>query len=207
VLNKLRAKFPYELQWSERLGFINYQNHDMSSAFSVLVPMLDKGLMDQMNPVSVLIAAEAAYVKGDNDKAIEILEKVHESQPNDMVTLNNLVYSLAQNPKTLVRAQTLLPRLLAPKLESAAVFDTAATVYFKAGKIKQAAEFTRKALKLVRPGDHAEDEIHLNAAEVFIRIGDLKEARAELDIVSRIGKRSRGAEARRRALVSALGKK
>lgn len=205
LLNKVRAQFPNDHQWSEYLGFINFQNHDIAAAFNVLVPMLDKGLMGKMHGASVLLAAEAAYIEGHNNKATEILEKAYESQPNNIVVLNNLVYSLAQNPGTLARAEALLPKLLAAKMESASVFDTAATVYCKAGKIQQAAEFTRRALKLVQSTDNALDELHLNAAEVFIRLGEFKDARAQLDIVSRIGQRSQAIEKRRQTLVTALG--
>jgi len=207
MLNKLRAKFPDDPQWGERLGIVNFQNNDMSAAFSELSPMIDKGLMGKMTGMGVLMAAEAAHSEGHEDKAIEILEQAYATHTNNVVVLNNLIYSLAQSPKTLPRAQALLPRMLliSQKVESSSVYDTIATVYFKTGKFKQAAEFTRKALKLVRPGDHSADELHLNAAEIFIQMGEFKEARAELDIVSRIAHKSKEVEDRRRALVTALG--
>lgn len=207
LLNRLHTQFPADPQWPERLGILYFQKGDTRAAYGVFSSMVAKNLADRMQVPSLLVVAEAARLEGLNREAAEILARAYERCPDNSDILNNFIYVLASDQKTLGQAQALLPRLLEKRKDSSSVFDTAAVVYFKAGLLRRAAEFSEKALQLVRPGDYAAAEIHLNAAEIRLLMGDCNAARTELNLARRPDLLPLAIERRRRTLLSAVEKK
>ncbi len=152
VLDKLRTKFPDEIKWTVKLGDFYLRNGKAQSALSVLESML----VNQPGNIelkTLLLASEAARQSGDLPKCVSILEKAYTMYPASPSVLNNLIYTLALDRKTLPRAMSLLPKLLEVWGDSLAALDTAAVVYFHAGKPDKAAECLKKAIKQVDSTD------------------------------------------------------
>jgi len=171
-------------QWAERLGWLYFENRDLKRALTVLMPVITEDLRT-VKVQSLLQAAEAARWEGNSVRAIDILEAAHAMYPKRMAVLNNLVYNLAQQPKTLERARTLLPGLLAMGEESFVVYDTASMVHLQSGQMDLAKQYMEKAQKLIDKDDYAAPEVGLNAARVLLRAGDYEAARRKVDEVRR----------------------
>ena len=118
-----------------------------------LIPMI------QTQPASfelrrMLLAAEAAQKAGRLDEAVSILDTAYTIYPSDRIILNNLVYNLALDRKTLPRAVRLLPGLLEAWGEDCiAVMDTAALVYRQSNQPVKAKVYLEKASDLVEKTD------------------------------------------------------
>jgi exosortase/archaeosortase family protein len=182
ALEYLREHAPKEGRWSERLAQTYFERGDARRAMAIFSEVLSddfKGARVQ----SLLMASEAARLQGDTSNAISILDSAHALYPDRVSILNNLVYSLAQNPATVPRATKLLPRLLELSGESFAVLDTAATVHLKAGDIKTADQYMQKALKSLNSKDYGAAETRLSAAEIDYRMGRFDDARSQLKII------------------------
>ncbi|MEI6807544.1 MAG: archaeosortase/exosortase family protein [bacterium] len=207
ILKRLREKFPSDPQWPERLCSFYFQNGNMRAVSSVFESIIENKLTARTNVPNLLVAAEAARLEGHIKETIDILTRALERAPDNIDVQNNLIYILAQDPKTIGRAQALLPKLLARAQPSSAVLDTAAVVYLKANDLGKALEFSKKALNLVRPEDYAADELHLNAAEIYFLMGDYTSARSELKLSHQDSRQPLIIENRRLSLMSALENK
>jgi Tfp pilus assembly protein PilF len=184
ALEYLREHAPAEKLWAERLGQVYFWQHDAERALAVLSPLIAEDIRG-VRVQSLLLAAEAARLEGQSGKAVGILETAYAMYPEQMKVLNNLVYNLAQNPRTVQRARDLLPSLLAMSGESFTVYDTAATVYLRSGQIESAKRYMDKALKLIDQNGYGVQEVKLNAAEIMIHSGEYDEARRRLEELRR----------------------
>jgi exosortase/archaeosortase family protein len=166
-------------RWAEALGSLYFQKGDMRRALTIFGSVIDedtKGVQVR----TLLLAAEAARLDDKDERAIRILEAAYALHPEQIGVLNNLIYLLAQNPQTLDRAKSLLPKLLELGGDRFAVMDTAAMVALRSGDSAQAKEWMDKALKRLNDGDYATTEVRLNAAEIDIQNGDIEAARRAL---------------------------
>jgi exosortase len=178
ALEYLRSKRPEETAWAERLGQVTFLRGDTQRALSVLSPLIHAGARG-MRVQSLLMAAEAARLEGLDSRNLAILESAYSAYSDRLSILNNLVYSLAQNPATVSRALELVPELLAKGGDSFVVLDTVAVVYLRAGKLTEARRYMDQALAILNQDDYAAAEVTLNAAEILFRAGEYKEARAK----------------------------
>jgi len=166
-------------RWAEALGALYFQKGDMRRALTIFGSVIDadtKGVQVR----TLLLAAEAARLDAKDEHAIRILEVAYALHPEQVSVLNNLVYLLAQHPRTLERAKTLLPKLLEIGGDQFAVLDTAAMVALRSGDITKAQTLMEKALAMLDEGEYAAREVKLNAAEVLMRGGDIEAARLTL---------------------------
>lgn len=184
ALEYLTGKFPGELEWVEKLGYVYFQKGDVKRSLRVLWPVIDESA-SSMRVQSLLLAAEAARLEGKPQDAAGILETAYALNPDRLSVLNNLIYNLSQSAGTLGRAKELLPQLLEVGGESFAVLDTAAMVYLRSGDVRQASEYMNRALKLAPKDDYSFLEVRLNAAEVLVRMGRLEEAVRMLEEIRR----------------------
>jgi predicted Zn-dependent protease len=127
--------------------------------------------------------------------------------PTDLNVLNNLIFTLAQDPLYIADALSLLPTLLNNANNDFAIHDTAALVYTRAGNLPEAEKHMQKALSLVKKGDYAWLEVYLNAAEAQIKLGKLREARESLSLILKTQERSSIIDARARELQDELSRK
>jgi len=179
ALEYLREKQSRNPRWAAMLGRIYFQKGDMQRSLSIFSSVL-KGDTRNIDVGTLILAAEAARRKSKMNKAIGILEAAYAMQPDQLNVLNNLVYLLAQNPRTLPRARALLPKLEPKAKESFAVMDTVAVVYMKSGDLENARKWMRNARASIDDNSYSAPEVRLNTARLLIKDGKYDEARANL---------------------------
>jgi tetratricopeptide (TPR) repeat protein len=208
ALESLASHYPDESTWIERLGEVYFQSGQTDRALSVLEDALAREVgYKQTLPKTHLLAAEAARREGNIPRAIKILQDAHTRYPTDMNVLNNLIFSLAQDPMYVSEAIPLLPSLLKNQANNFAILDTVALVYLRTGKLAEAEHHMLKALSLVKKSDYAWQEVYLNAAEIQLRLGKLREANETLSSIFKSIDRSSIIDARARALQDELVRK
>ena len=182
ALEQLTTRYPNEARWAEALGDVYFQKGEMDRAFAVLEAAIQKAGND-VGLHSLLVAAEAARIESLPDRSVRLLELAYSKHPESFEVLNNLVYYLAQDPRTLARAKEMLPPLLKAGGESFAALDTAAVVCLKSGDLRQAELYMNRALRLVRRENSAWSEMNLNAAEIQYALGKLEQAQRTLELL------------------------
>lgn len=208
ALEGLAAKYPDESIWAERLGEIYFQKGQTDRALGVLEDALAREVgHKQALPRTYLLAAESARREGNIPRAVKILRSAYVRYATDMNVLNNLIFTLAQDPMYVAEAMALLPTLLDSKRDDFAIHDTAALVYMRSGNLADAEKHMKKALTLVKKGDYAWLEVYLNAAETQIRMGKLREAHESLALILKNPQRSSLMDARARELQDELSRK
>lgn len=205
ALEELSARYPQEVVWTAQLGEVYFRKGQTDRALGVLEDALarEEG-KKQALPRTYLLAAESARREGNIGRAIRILKMCRDKYPDDVNVLNNLIFTLAQDPLYAGEAAALLPELLKSKRDDFAIYDTAALVFMRAGDLKRAEEYMKKALALVKRGEYAWLEVYLNAAEAQIRLGKFKEARDSLSLVMKSPERTSAMDARARELQDEL---
>lgn len=206
ALEYLRERFPTETQWSERLGDVYFQKGDLKRAMAVL-DRIALGNLKGVKVRSLLLAAESARQEGEYAKAIGILENAYTMHPEMSSVLNNLVYNLVRDgndARNLARAKELLPKLLEIGGKDAVILDTIAMVYFKAGDLSLAKQYSQKAIEMADKNDYAVQEINLNAAEIMCRMGEYIQAKELLETIRRASSRTQVVESGIRELLDRI---
>ena len=208
ALEGLTSKYPEESVWAERLGEVYFQKGQTDRALGVLEDALAREAgQKQALPRTYLLAAESARREGNIPRAIKILKSAYVRYPADLNVLNNLIFTLAQDPMYIAEALSLLPALLKDQKNDFAIHDTAALVYMRSGNLTEADKHMQKALSLVKKGDYAWLEVYLNAAEAQLRSGKLREAHESLSLILKTPERSSLIDARARTLQDELSRK
>jgi tetratricopeptide (TPR) repeat protein len=182
ALEYLRKQYPTDNKWGEWLARAYFEKGDMRRSLSLFTAVLSDDLKD-VRVKSLLMAAESARLQGAAAMALDVLNSAHASYPAKVNVLNNLIYTLAQDPATLPRARQLLPKLLETPDPGFAVLDTVATVYLRSGEIDKANAYIQKALAVLKPGQYGVLETRLSAAEIYFKLGRFEEARGQLKII------------------------
>lgn len=203
ALEYLRERFPAESQWTEYLGMVYFQKRDLRRSLNLYQDLLRRD-PSRLRLESWILAAETARLEGQTERAIAVLENAYSLYPNHPAILNNLVYLLAQNDRTLPRALELLPKLLAQKTPSFAVLDTAAMVSYRAGQLEQAKSYMEQALQSIDPKAYAAAEVLLNAGRIWFRLGQYEEARELFERVRRDPARSDAVDLEARELLAKI---
>lgn len=208
ALEGLASHYPEERIWAERLGEAYFLKGQTDRALGMLEDALAREVgQKQALPRTYLLAAESARREGNIPRAIKILKSAYVRYPADLNVLNNLIFTLAQDPLYVSDALTLLPALLASQKDDFAIHDTAALAYLRAGNLAEAEKHMQKALSLVKQGNYAWLEVYLNAAEAQLRMGKLRDARESLTRVLKSPERSSIIDARARELQDELARK
>lgn len=111
------------------------------------------------------------------DEATEQFELIVKAAPNDVASLNNLAWLLAENDTK--RAETLARRASAIVPQQPAIADTLGWVLIKAGKFAEASEILKRAANEM-PQDRS---VRYRYALAAARAGDKETARRELQAV------------------------
>ncbi len=203
ALEFLRDRDRQGSQWSEMLGRVYFAKGDMQRALTIFGSVIDEDTRG-VRVQTLLLAAEAARLQNKSERALRILESAYALHPERMSILNNLVYMLAQDERTIRRAVELLPKLLDLGGESFAVMDTAAVVYLRSGQLDLARQYLDRAMKGLSDKAYSAAEVKLNAAELRLRMGQHDDARKELDALRRDPGRSDFVDMRARRLIGEL---
>lgn len=208
ALEGLAAKYPDDSIWASRLGEIYFQRGQTDRALGILEDALAREVgHKQALPRTYLLAAESARREGNIARSAKILRAAYVRYPSDLNVLNNLIFTLAQDPMYVSEALNMLPKLLESKREDFAIHDTAALVYLRSGNLADAEKHMQKALTLVKKGDYAWLEVYLNAAEAQLRMGKLREAQESLSLILKNPQRSSIMDARARELQDELSRR
>ena len=205
ALEYLQDQEGAEPRWAETLGRVYFEKGDMRRALSIFGTVME-GDTKGVNIQTLILAAEAARRTSKTARAIRILEAAYALQPERLSVLNNLVYLLAQNPKTLPRARALMPKLLDIGADSFAVMDTAAVVYLRSGDMANAKVWMDKAMKALEDDNYSAKEVRLNAAELQVRRGELEGARKGIEELRQDGSRTDFIDQRARHLLHDINK-
>jgi cellulose synthase operon protein C len=114
--------------------------------------------------------------EGLHDAAIARYQRIVESQPTNVIALNNLAYALAVRRHTPAEALPLAKRAVALAPRSSSVLDTLAWVEHLIGNHAVAAKVLNDAVKL----DPGNAELRLHAAAVAAALGDRSRAESDL---------------------------
>lgn len=131
-------------------------------------------------PDLVAVRTQLAQVhdaRGNWSRAAEAYRGVLSLRPNDVISLNNLAYLMAEHQDNAREALGLAERAYFASKGEASVTDTLAWVHHRLGNHAEARRYIREAL--ARVPDAAEFRYH--AAEIEAGAGDLRAAKAELD--------------------------
>jgi exosortase/archaeosortase family protein len=201
ALEGLASHYPREGIWAAQLGEVYFRKGQTERALGVLEDALarEEG-KKQALPRTYLLAAEAARREGNLSRAAKILKSCRAKYPDDVNVLNNLIFTLAQDPLYVGEAAALLPELIKAKRDDFAIYDTAALVFMRMGDLQQAEVYMKKALTMVKKGEYAWLEVYLNAAEAQIRLGKYKDARESLSLIMKSPERSAAMDVRAREL-------
>ncbi|OVE73482.1 hypothetical protein BVX94_03825 [bacterium B17] len=205
ALEYLQDHYADNPMWAIQLGNTYFQKGDSARALSILWPAIHENLAE-MDPASIMIAAEAARQQGRDGDELSILVNARVKYPEDPKLLNNLVYALSRNQETLPRAVELLPVLIEKGVKDFIVFDTIAMVYLRNGQAKQAQQYMDLALKHLDRDNYAAREIRLNSAELLISVGKYRKARQVINGIRKEQGVSQIHELRSRELLRKLDK-
>lgn len=184
ALEYLHERHSDDPRWVDILAAAHFRNGDMRRVLFLAEPMIEKSPA-RLQLQTLLLAAEAARQEARHARAVGILRAANGLYPGNVQVLNNMVYTLAQDPGTLRDAEALVPDLLASGTPSAATLDTVASVYLKRGKMDKAEAYMAKALEKLGGSDRAAWEVNVNAAEIHYRMGRMDKAMEMLNAVLR----------------------
>ncbi len=185
ALQYLEERFPKEDQWTEGLGYALFAMGDIARSKRVMNDLFRRGINKDTNVGTLMLAAEAARHEMEPETAVRILKNVYDLHPDNFKVLNNLVYNLAQDPETIGEARALLPKLLEIAGDEFVVYDTAAMVHLRSGQVGVADRYMAKALSLLNNKSYAAVEVRLNSAEVMFRMGNIEQAKEELQAIKK----------------------
>ena len=197
ALENLREAYPEDRKWSEDLGMVYFEKGDTARALSVLNTLIKQDVRN-VTARSFILAAESARLEGETDTAVDILRAARALYPEKDIVLNNFVYSMAQDPATLDEALELLPELNKIEDKTFHVYDTMAQVCMKNGRLEEARKYMDKALELIDSSQYSANEVKLNSAELMLKMGEIRGARALVEEVQ--GDKGRTDQIDRRAM-------
>ncbi|OVE74433.1 hypothetical protein BVX94_00335, partial [bacterium B17] len=170
IVKKLNAQFPDDPKWAVRLSDIYLLKGNAKDALEMIEAVIAN--RPNINLRAHLLAAEAARRSKNIKKSVEILERAHAMHPANRVVLNNLIYSLSFDRKTIPRAMELLPKLSDLWGDSFVAYDTAATVYRNADDEEKSVEYLKKAMKSIKNVDPTWLERNPKAVDIDTYVGE-----------------------------------
>ncbi len=131
------------------------------------------------NPTLLSNAAFAASAGGDEDYAIELMERVLEIDDSSFDALNFIGYALAERGERLEQAEVYVREALFLRPDSPHIEDSLAWVYFRQGRLAEAIELQERVVEAL-PGN----------AVILDHLGDMYEAAGRLDEAVQLWRRA-----------------
>ncbi|MBM4148990.1 MAG: hypothetical protein FJ224_08090 [Lentisphaerae bacterium] len=175
ALRNLRVGDPDNSRWAQMLGYIRFKRGgwEIVDALYQMNVALEGGAT---NKVPFVVAAESSRLLGNVDRAADYLRRGLEKHPEDMAMLNNLVYTLAFDPRGLDEALRLAPVLLEKHPDDVLVLDTAALVYLRAERTDEAEALVPRILEKSADGSVAWFRANMYLASISLKRGRPAEA-------------------------------
>jgi predicted Zn-dependent protease len=133
------------------------------------------------NPLPHLVAAEASRLLGNLDRAVDLLRRGRARSPDSVPLLNNLVYTLAQQPDGGGAALALTPLLIEMGGDDPDVWDTVAHAYVSAEAYDKAEEVLGRLDAEQAEGSRLWFRARTLNARIALARGDTVRARRILD--------------------------
>ena len=185
ALRNLRIEYPDDPLWARMLGYIRYKRGGWETidALEQLQMALDAGTT---NKFTYVVAAEAARMIGNSERAVDILRNGLQHYPDDIPLINNLAYVLCMTPDGADDAMKLAPRLEEACGDDLAIMDTLALLYVRSGALEKGGKMAGKILTKVKGDTPQWFRAKLRLAEIAAKSGKTTDAASTLkDILSR----------------------
>ena len=109
---------------------------------------------EKANMMQVLtMKADVYYRMKDYDKAFEVFELALKTDSEDLTTLNNYAYYLAEQNMNLKEAEEMAAKVIETEKDNTTFLDTYAWVLYKRGKLKEAARTMERIIGLNQKPD------------------------------------------------------
>jgi len=178
ALRSLKKEDPGNPLWPQMLGYIRFARGgwEIVDALQEMDVAIKAGAT---NRVPYLVAAEASRLLGNYAKAADHLRRGLRHSPENLAMLNNLVFVLAHDSRTVPEALSMVPRLLL-RGDDPRIQDTISFTCLRAGEFDRAEKAIAKILKMVPPGSPLWFRGRMHLADAAFRRGKVGVARATL---------------------------
>lgn len=148
------------------LGTVYSQMNDYDKALASLdraLELTDSTDVEELSSVYSTIG-DVHYAKGDTDMAFEYYNKAIDTNPHNMLALNNCAYYLAVEGRDLDRAEHMSALTLKDQPDNATSLDTYAWIMFKKKDYAQAMAYIDKALENT---EEPSEELYQHAGDIY----------------------------------------
>lgn len=177
ALGRLRALEPHNPLWMEMLGRAKFMAGGLNN-LDARDQIKDAMSAGHTNATAYVLLAEVERRLGNSKDAVVTLKQGLKLFPDDLAMLNNLAYTLGENPDTLPDALALVPQLLKAGGRNTDVLDTVQLIYIRSGKTVQAEQSIAGELQIVAENSQAWAKARLRLAQVRMKEGKVDVARA-----------------------------
>jgi Flp pilus assembly protein TadD len=119
----------------------------------------------------------------DNDRAIDLFQRVLELEPNNTLALNNLATLLAERPNELGQAQKYAERAITVAGRSPALLDTLGTIFIRTSEFDRAVATLEEAVA----GTTTDPRYYFHLAVAYQRSRRATDARTALETAKKRG--------------------
>jgi tetratricopeptide (TPR) repeat protein len=184
ALRDLRNSDPKHPLWPQMLGYIRFRRGGkeiLDAQFEMNTAIA--GGATNLTPY--IIAAEVSRLLRNQDQSVRTLRHALNMHPGNLVALNNLAFTLAQEGTNMTEALSLLPELIPAAAKDPRIRDTVALVYLRNGKIERARETIKQNLQDATPGSPLWFRCQTHLAEIAWKQGSDQTAISMLDQILR----------------------
>lgn len=148
ALRNLRREEPNNPLWAEMLGYVRYKRGgwEIVDALTQMADALRHGAVSKR---AYVIAAEAARLLGNHERAGDLLRQGLKRYPRDLVMRNNLAFVLSSIPESIEEAIAIAETLYTEAPDDVRIKDTLAVTYMQAGKFDRAGKIVMEVLSRV----------------------------------------------------------
>ena len=147
-------------------------------------PMIDSALKTYGKNVNLLMSVAVERIThDDNDKAIDLFQRVIDLEPNNTLALNNLATLLSERPNELGQAQKYAERAITVAGRSPALLDTLGTIFIRTSEFDRAVATLEEAVA----GTTTDPRYYFHLAVAYQRSGRGTEARTALETAKKRG--------------------
>lgn len=153
------------------LGTVYSQRHEYDKALASLDRSLELTDSTDYEEVSSVLSTigDVHYAMGDTDGAFDYYNKAIDTNPSNMLALNNCAYYLAVEGKDLDRAERMSAMTLKDQPDNATSLDTYAWIMFRKKDFPEALAYIDKALENT---DEPSEELYHHAGDIYFMNGE-----------------------------------
>lgn len=186
ALLNLRMLAPNDPLWPQLLGYVRYKRGgwEYADSFHEMEKAIENGAT---NRTPFIVAAETSRLLGNPARAVDILRRALTLHPDDPAIMNNLAYTLLDQPDGAPEALTLVKQLTQYAATEPEAQDTTAWVYFRNGKKEEALALATEIGAKATRGSPLWFRANLLMTEVAVQEGRLTDAQ---DLLKELFKKS-----------------